>query len=92
MSADAQDEPSILCSDRCTDAMTAQPHLVDLARNATAPSEAVLHFLQLSARLLLEYNVRSKSIERRIDRMAQFLDVRIPVSYTHLTLPTILLV
>src|SRR6186713_433534 len=53
--------------------MTAEPHLADLSRNATAPSEAVLHFLHLSARLLLEYNVRSKSIERRIDRMAQYL-------------------
>jgi uncharacterized membrane protein YjjP (DUF1212 family) len=68
--------------------MTAQPHLVDLARNAQAPSEAVLHFLQLSARLLLEYNVRSKSIERRIDRIAQHLDVRIQtvVGYREITL------
>ena len=68
--------------------MTAEPHLVDLARNATAPSEAVLHFLQLSARLLLEYNVRSKSIERRIDRIAQHLDVKIQtvVGYREITL------
>jgi len=68
--------------------MTAEPHLVDLARNATAPSEAVLHFLQLSARLLLEYNVRSKSIERRIDRMAKYLNVRIQtvVGYRVITL------
>jgi len=68
--------------------MTAEPHLADLSRNATAPSEAVLHFLHLSARLLLEYNVRSKSIERRIERMAQYLGVRLQtvVGYRVITL------
>ncbi len=68
--------------------MTAEPHLVDLARNATAPSEAALRFLQLSARLLLEYNVRSKSLERRIDRIAQHLGVNVQtvVGYREVTL------
>ena len=45
------------------------------ARDAAAASEAALRFLQVSARLLLEYNVRSKSIERRIERIAQHVGV-----------------
>jgi uncharacterized membrane protein YjjP (DUF1212 family) len=48
--------------------------------NATPPSEAVLRFLQLSARLLLEYNVRSKSLERRIEQIARHTGVNLHTS------------
>lgn len=41
----------------------------------TAPTEAALHFLHLSARLLLEYNVRSKTLERRTEALARRLGV-----------------
>ena len=38
---------------------------------ATGSTDAALRLLQLSARLLLEYNARSKEIERRIARIAR---------------------
>lgn len=52
------------------------------------PSEAALHFLQVSARLLLEYNVRSKSLERAIDRIARHVGVNVQtvVGYREVTL------
>jgi hypothetical protein len=55
--------------------MNAEPDSLDPPQRATQPSEAALRFLQLSARLLLEYNVRSKSLERAIDRIARHLGV-----------------
>jgi uncharacterized membrane protein YjjP (DUF1212 family) len=63
--------------------MNAEPDSLDPPQRATQPSEAALRFLQLSARLLLEYNVRSKSLERAIDRIARHLgvDVQTVVAY-----------
>jgi uncharacterized membrane protein YjjP (DUF1212 family) len=57
-------------------------------RDSTAPTEAALRFLQLSARLLLEYNVRSKSIERRIEQIARHVGVHVQtvVGYREITL------
>jgi uncharacterized membrane protein YjjP (DUF1212 family) len=68
--------------------MTSALSSFELPQNATAPSEAVERFLQLSARLLLEYNVRSKSIERRIERVARHLGVNVQtvVGYREVTL------
>ena len=57
--------------------MTSEPHFGDPIRTAVAPDEDVLRFIHLSARLLLEYNVRSKSIERRIERIARHLGVNV---------------
>jgi uncharacterized membrane protein YjjP (DUF1212 family) len=56
--------------------------------HATPSSDSALRFLQLSARLLLEYNVRSHSIERRIERVARHLGVSLQttVGYRHVTL------
>ena len=61
---------------------------VEPPQNATPPSEAALRFLQLSARLLLEYNVRSKSLERAIDRIARHVGVNVQtvVGYREVTL------
>jgi uncharacterized membrane protein YjjP (DUF1212 family) len=68
--------------------MTSDPSALAPPQNATAPSEAALRFLQLSARLLLEYNVRSKSLERRIDRIARHVGVNVQtvVGYRDVTL------
>ena len=68
--------------------MTSDPCSLDGPQNAAAPSEAALRFLQLSARLLLEYNVRSKSLERCIDRIARHLGVNVQtvVGYREVTL------
>jgi uncharacterized membrane protein YjjP (DUF1212 family) len=68
--------------------MTSGPSFRELPQNATAPSEAALRFLHLSARLLLEYNVRSKSIERRIERIAHHVGVNVQtvVAYREVTL------
>jgi uncharacterized membrane protein YjjP (DUF1212 family) len=57
-------------------------------RSGSKPSEAALRFLQLSARLLLEYNLRSKSIERRLERIARHLGVNVQpvVAYRTVTL------
>jgi uncharacterized membrane protein YjjP (DUF1212 family) len=68
--------------------MTSELHLRDPSRNAAAPTEAVLRFIHLSARVLLEYNVRSKSIERRIERIARHLGVNVQavVGYREVTL------
>jgi len=56
----------------------------------TAPSEAALHFVQLSARLLLEYNVRSKTLERRTEMLARHLgvDAQTVAGYREVTLVT----
>jgi uncharacterized membrane protein YjjP (DUF1212 family) len=68
--------------------MTSGPSSRELPQNAAAPSEAALRFLHLSARLLLEYNVRSKSIERRLERIARHvgLSVQTVVGYREVTL------
>jgi uncharacterized membrane protein YjjP (DUF1212 family) len=70
--------------------MTSIPNSFEPPRNAAAPNEAVLRFLQLSARLLLEYNVRSKSLERGIERIARHLgsNVQTIVGYREVTLAT----
>ena len=54
----------------------------------TTEPDSALHFLHLSARLLLEYNVRSQSIERRIERIARHLgvDLKTVVGYRQVTL------
>jgi hypothetical protein len=51
-------------------------------------SEAAVRFLQLSTRLLLEYNVRSRSLERRIEQIARRLgiDLHTIVGYRQVTL------
>ena len=68
--------------------MTSEPHTLEPPQNAVAPSEAALRFLQLSARLLLEYNLRSKALERRIERIAQHVGVNVQtvVGYREVTL------
>ncbi len=68
--------------------MTFEPNPLESPRNTTAPSEAALRFLQLSARLLLEYNVRSKSLERHIERIARHVGVNVQtvVGYREVTL------
>ena len=47
-----------------------------------------MRFLQVSARLLLEYNVRSQSLERRIEQVARYLgvDLKTVVGYRQVTL------
>ena len=68
--------------------MTSEPDSLEPPQNATPPSEAALRLLQLSARLLLEYNVRSKSLERAIDRIARHVGVNVQtvVGYREVTL------
>jgi hypothetical protein len=63
--------------------MTSEPNSLEPPGNAPAPSDAALRFLQLSARLLLEYNVRSNSLERATDRIARHVgaDVQTVVGY-----------
>ncbi len=67
--------------------MTA-PNTLEPPQDATEPSDAALRFLQLSARLLLEYNVRSQSLERRIEQIARRLgvDVQTVVGYREVRL------
>jgi uncharacterized membrane protein YjjP (DUF1212 family) len=68
--------------------MTFVPSSLEPSRNTTASSAGALRFLQMSARLLLEYNVRSKSLERRIEQAARHLgvDVQTAVGYREVTL------
>jgi uncharacterized membrane protein YjjP (DUF1212 family) len=68
--------------------MTSETNTLQPLQNDTAPNEAALRFLQLSARLLLEYNVRSKTLERRIERIARHLGVNLQtiVGYREVTL------
>jgi uncharacterized membrane protein YjjP (DUF1212 family) len=70
--------------------MTSEPAPLEPPQNATGPSEAALRFLQLSARLLLEYNVRSKELERAIARIARHVGVNLQtvVGYRDVTLAT----
>jgi uncharacterized membrane protein YjjP (DUF1212 family) len=67
--------------------MTPEPTALEPTRRA-APAEAALRFLELSARLLLEYNTRSALIERRIHQIAKHFDVRVTaaVAYREVTL------
>ena len=69
-------------------AMTPERTPLEPPWNTAAPSEAALRFLQLSARLLLEFNVRSKSLERCIDRIARHVGVNVQtvVGYREVTL------
>jgi uncharacterized membrane protein YjjP (DUF1212 family) len=68
--------------------MTSEPDSLGPPQNATQSSEAGLRFLQSSARILLEYNVRSKSLERAIDRIARHVGVSVQpaVGYREATL------
>jgi uncharacterized membrane protein YjjP (DUF1212 family) len=68
--------------------MTSEPDALAPPQNATPPGEAALRFLQLSARLLLEYNVGSNSLERAIDRIARHVggNVQTVAGYREMTL------
>jgi uncharacterized membrane protein YjjP (DUF1212 family) len=68
--------------------MTTGPDSFDRRGHATPSSDLALRFLHVSARLLLEYNVRSQSLERRIERIARHLGVNLQtiVEYRHVTL------
>jgi uncharacterized membrane protein YjjP (DUF1212 family) len=57
--------------------MTLGTNVFESSRKNVAASGAALRFLQLSARLLLEYNVRSKGIERRIAQIAAHVGVSV---------------
>ena len=57
--------------------MTSTTDSLAAPQNAEAPTEAALRFLQLSARLLLEYGGRSTSFERTIVRIARHLGVQV---------------
>ena len=61
-----------------------------LPATVTASTDAALKLLQVSARLLVEYNARSKEIERRIARIAGHagVDVQTFVGYREVTLAT----
>jgi uncharacterized membrane protein YjjP (DUF1212 family) len=63
---------------------------VESRHTATGSTDAALRLLQLSARLLLEYNARSKEIERRIARIARHagVDVQTLVGYREVTIAT----
>jgi uncharacterized membrane protein YjjP (DUF1212 family) len=68
--------------------MTTEPDPLDSGGGAQLASEPELRFLHLGARLLLEYNVRSQSLERRIERIARHLGVNLHtiVGYRQVTL------
>ena len=57
--------------------MTSTTDSLAAPQNAETTSEAALRFLQLSARLLLEYGGRSTSFERTIVRIARHLGVQV---------------
>ena len=59
-------------------------------QTATGSTDAALRLLQLSARLLLEYNARSREIERGIARIARHVgvDVQTLVAYREVALAT----
>ena len=48
-----------------------------MLQNTASVDEAVVRLLQLSTRLLLEYNVRSNSLERGVERIARHLGFNI---------------
>jgi uncharacterized membrane protein YjjP (DUF1212 family) len=68
--------------------MTSERAHPELPQAPQAPPEAASRFLALSARILLEYNVRSSGIERNIGRIARHLgvDVQPIVGYREATL------
>jgi uncharacterized membrane protein YjjP (DUF1212 family) len=68
--------------------MTTEPDSLEPRANPAPPSDAALRFLQLSARLLLEYNVRSQILEQRIERIARHLGINLQtiVGYREVTL------
>ncbi len=68
--------------------MTTAPDALKPPGQGTPSRDSALRVLQLSARLLLEFNVRSQSIERRIERIARHLgvDLQTIVQYRHVTL------
>ena len=57
--------------------MTSTPGFLGPPPNAAAPTDPTLRVLHSSARLLLEYNVRSHEIERAIERIAQHAGVNV---------------
>lgn len=63
---------------------------MNIVEDGTAVDGAALHFLQLSARLLLEYNVRSRTLERRTESLARHLGVNAQTAagYREVTLVT----
>ncbi len=65
-----------------------EPHTHPSSESAAASGEAGWHVLELGARLLLEYNVRSELIKQRIERVAAHLDIRLVavVAYREVTL------
>jgi uncharacterized membrane protein YjjP (DUF1212 family) len=73
----------IFCLERLTVGDAATPR-----SDSTERGDAALRFLLLSARLLLEYNVRSERLIRQIDRLAAHLgvDVVTAVGYRDVTL------
>ena len=68
--------------------MTTEPGSLGPRSSATPVSDSALRFLFLSARLLLEYGVRSQSLERRLERIARHLGVNLTVvvGYRQVTL------
>ena len=68
--------------------MISDPPFPAPPQNAAERHTAALRFLQLAARLLLEYNVRSMSIERSVARIARHLgvDVQTVVGYREVAL------
>jgi uncharacterized membrane protein YjjP (DUF1212 family) len=68
--------------------MNVEPIALEPRRNGQLASEAAIRFLQLSARLLLEYNAPSEVLERSIARIARRLglDVQPIVGYREVTL------
>ena len=68
--------------------MTMEPRSLAPRGNAAPSSDLALRFLQVSARLLPEYNVRSQSLERRIEQVARYLgvDLKTVVGYRQVTL------
>ncbi|AMY10748.1 Inner membrane protein YjjP [Luteitalea pratensis] len=68
--------------------MTSESGSIEPPHDVARPSEAALRFLQLNARLLVEYNVRSKHLERAIGQVARHVGVSVQtvVGYREVTL------
>jgi uncharacterized membrane protein YjjP (DUF1212 family) len=68
--------------------MTTETATLEPGGNAKPSSASAMSFLRLSTRLLLEYNLRSQSIEQRIERVARHLgvDLQAMVGYRVVTL------
>jgi uncharacterized membrane protein YjjP (DUF1212 family) len=68
--------------------MTVEAPLLSSSESAAVRTDAALRFLRLSARLLLEYDVRTELLKRSLERVAAHLDVdlRVVVAYREVTL------